>query len=95
MIVHYLDTVGIAILPLKTNAPLIVDANAVLTLSITRQLFEAIGQRYAQILQNLGSIQDLKFPSRDSLDALRESARELAIEYPFRLFAGEGLDHHS
>jgi hypothetical protein len=34
MIVHYLDIVGIPTLPMKANAPLFVDANAVLSLAV-------------------------------------------------------------
>ena len=74
MIVRYLDVVGISTLPLKTVTPLIVYANAVLTPPVTRQFFEAVGRWYAQILQNLSSIQNLKFPSSNSLDTLRKFA---------------------
>ena len=93
MIIHYLDVVGISTLPFKTDAPLVVDANAILTLSIARQFLEAVGRRYAQILQDLGCIQDFKSPSGNPLDVLREFARELTIEDSFRFLAREGLNH--
>lgn len=93
MIVHYLDVVGISTLPFKTDAPLIVNADTVLSLSVARQFFEAIRRRYVQILQDLGSVQNLKFPSSNLLDTLRKLARELAIEYSSRFSARESLDH--
>jgi hypothetical protein len=93
MIVHYLDVVGIPTVPFKTDAPLVVNANAVLTLSVARQFLEAIRQRYAQILQDLGSVQNLKPPSGNPLDILREFTRELTIEDSFRFLTREGLDH--
>jgi len=95
MIIHYPDVVGISTLPFKTDAPLVVDANAVLTLSVARQFLKAVRRRYAQILQDLGSVQDFKPPSGNPLDVLREFARELTIEDSFRFFTREGLNHHS
>jgi hypothetical protein len=93
MIIHYLDVVGISTPPFKTDAPLVVDANTILTLSVARQFLETTRRRYAQILQDLGGIQDSKSPSGNPLDVLREFARELTIEDSFRFLAREGLNH--
>ena len=42
MIVHNFDFIRIAACPAKTYAPLIIDADAVLPLTITRQFFQAV-----------------------------------------------------
>ena len=94
MLIHYLDVVGISTLPFKTDAPLVVDANTILTLSVTRQFLETTRRRYAQILQDLSRIQDSQSPSGNPLDVLREFARELTIEDFLRFLAREGLNHH-
>src|SRR5437899_2348957 len=49
VIVDNLDLLRVAVLPPKADAPLVVDANAVLTLSVTAQCFEPIARRDAQV----------------------------------------------
>jgi hypothetical protein len=51
VVVDDFDSVGRAILPDKANAPLIIDANAVLTNSVARKRFQAIAWRGSQIAQ--------------------------------------------
>lgn len=46
MIVHYFDLISMSILPLKTDAPLYIDANAVLFTSTAREFLEVIGWWY-------------------------------------------------
>jgi hypothetical protein len=55
--VHNLDIVSIAIAPDKADSPMVIDADAVLALAITRELFKAIARRNAQILQPLRVVQ--------------------------------------
>lgn len=42
VIVDNLDIVGIAVVPTKTEPPLVIDANAVLTLSVGSQLLQPV-----------------------------------------------------
>jgi hypothetical protein len=93
MIIHNLDVVGISIPPFEADAPLVVNADTVLTLSVTRQFLETIRRWYAQILQDLSSIQNFESPSCNPLDILREFTRELTIEDSFRFLTREGLNH--
>lgn len=51
MIIYYLDIMRISINPSETDAPLLVDPNAVLALSITLQGFELVSRRNSQIVQ--------------------------------------------
>ena len=46
MVIHDLDIVRIARSPVEADAPLIVDADAVLTLAIAVKSFETIARRY-------------------------------------------------
>jgi hypothetical protein len=57
MIIHDFDIVGIAIAPDKADAPLVVDANAVLPFPITSQRFQVIARRRPQIAKFRGDVQ--------------------------------------
>ena len=56
MIVGDLDIPGCAISPYKAEPPLIVDANAVLALTIAAQSLQTITGRHPQIVQLPGGI---------------------------------------
>ncbi|WP_443080743.1 hypothetical protein [Thiocapsa imhoffii] len=45
--VGHLDVIGVVLLPSKTDAPLVVDAKAPLTITIAAKLFQAVGRRHA------------------------------------------------
>ena len=53
MIVGYLDIMRIALTPAKTDAPLILDANAVLARSIPRQLLQSIAGWGPEIVEGV------------------------------------------
>jgi hypothetical protein len=56
--------------PHEANAPLIVDANAVLTRTVVLQRFKPVAGRNAQILHHPRLVQDTKFPKGDQLDVV-------------------------
>jgi hypothetical protein len=56
MIIDNFDVVCIAIAPLKTDAPLVIDPNAVLTQTIASKLFQVIPRGHAQIGKLAGGI---------------------------------------
>ena len=94
MIVHNLDILSIAIAPDKADSPLVIDADAVLALAITRELFKAIAGRNAQILQRLRVVQHGELASGDSFDAL-ETRKPQAVENRFRVPASERPYHRA
>jgi hypothetical protein len=49
VIINNLDVVGIAVMPAKTEPPLIVDANAVLALSVGSQGLQPVSGRARHI----------------------------------------------
>ena len=57
VVVHYFDVDGSDARPYKANAPLVVDANAVLPLSVTLQRLKTIPRRRFQEVQRLGDLQ--------------------------------------
>lgn len=59
MVVNDLDILGAIRSPCKTYAPLVIDANAVLTLAFATQRLQTIARRRAQEPKRLGGIQPL------------------------------------
>jgi hypothetical protein len=68
VIVNDLDVVRLRIQPDKTNSILIVDPNAVLSLSTPLQRFKMISGGLAQIFQFARIVENLKFPPRNDQD---------------------------
>ncbi len=69
MIVSYLDRIRIAVTPLKANAPLVIDSNAVLARALAFKLFQAVAWRDPQVLQAVGRIKHKKLSQRTSKSA--------------------------
>jgi hypothetical protein len=87
---YILDTIG---MPNKTDTPLLVNANAVLSLSVAAQFLKPVGRRNAQIIKGGGIMQHNKLSLRDLLNVPRQFFGKTAEKYLFRFFAGKGLDH--
>src|SRR5437867_10418629 len=63
--------------PLKTDAPLIVDADAVLPLPIALQRFEPVAGQRRQVMEDVRRFKAIEFEPSGSLDA-RECFHPLA-----------------
>src|SRR6267378_3732528 len=66
-----------SIRPLKTDAPLIVDADAVLPLAIALQRFEPVARQRREIMKDVRSFKAIELEPSRSLDA-RECFHPLA-----------------
>jgi hypothetical protein len=67
MVIDDLDVMGITFFPYKADAPLLVDPDAVLTLSIIMQGLQMIGRWNPQSLNEACSIEYLEFDHRRAL----------------------------
>ena len=70
----------IALLPSKTDPPLIVDAHAVLPRSITGQFLESIARRHTQVIQRGRRVELDQLSQRDAMDRLRQLPDGLPVE---------------
>lgn len=61
MVINDLNIPGLSSAPLKTNTPLTVDADTVLTAALTLQFFEPMTRDTLQILQIFGILIGNKF----------------------------------
>ena len=78
MIINEFNIVCIASLPFKTNAPLIINTNAVLTLPVAFKRFQLIAQRLPEVLEITGTVQIDKLSSClpfNSLKTMRPSRK--------------------
>jgi len=92
MIVNNLRLPGINAVPTKTDAKLLVDANAPLPLAVTGELFQPIAGGLAQILNVRRKVQRLQAPDRYP-GKTGPSAAFASQKDRSRLGIGEGLDH--
>jgi hypothetical protein len=93
VIVDDLHLVGIAILPAKADAPLLVHANTVLAGSIAPELLQSITRRYAEVAELLGRVHRHEFAEHRASEIRRISPDRLAGEQSLGVTVGEGVDH--
>jgi len=74
VIVHDLYFVGVPLCPYKAQTPLIVDAHAVLPLSLSAQNLQPISGRCSKVSQLRRAIQLPQFSTRDLSDRLETPA---------------------
>ena len=93
MVVHDLDVPSISVTPYETNSPLIVDANAVLSLPVTTKPFQTVARRHTQIGKLFGCIDDKKLLASAALNLRRETTYGEACEDRSRTSVAKAPDH--
>jgi hypothetical protein len=93
VVVNDLDIVGVAVSPPEADAPLIVDADAVLAGSIAPQLLQPITRRHPEILEALGGIELGELAQHDPVDDRRKPPARRPREETLGLTVGEAPDH--
>lgn len=92
MVIDYLNVMGMPIAPDKTNAPLSIYANTVLTLAVARKRFEPIAWRNTQILQCADGIENQELlPGLTFKSGKRPN--ETIFKQGFRVLIGKVSDH--
>ena len=92
MVVNDLNVLGACIDPTEANAPLIVDADTVLSSAVPLQCLEAIARRNAKIIK---ATSDLKLPQLASRNGgyVHKSPDPLTLGQCLRVGALERSDH--
>jgi len=93
MVVSDLDLEGIAVAPYEAYAPLVIDADAVLTYPATSELLQTVAGWLRQVGERAGSVDNEKLPHGGTKERWRKMARPLATEERLRIPVREGLDH--
>ena len=93
MVVYDFNFEGVARLPAKTNAPLVVNPNTMLALPVMLQGFEPVVRRNRQIPQNARIVEHSELAQGRRLDVDRQSAADFAQPDSLGLGAPEAPDH--
>lgn len=80
MVIDDLNTLRMALSPEKANSPLVIDANAMLPLSIPFERFKPIRSRQSKIFQSDSRINRVELHKCPPLNLARESFHKLTLE---------------
>jgi len=92
VIIYDFDVVRVAAAPAKTDTPLAIDSDAVLAFPIAFECFQPIARWNEQILQANSCVQHAQLRQGDLLNALRQSAGELAVPNLFGFAVAKACD---
>ena len=94
MVIDNFNIVRVTAVPAKTDTPLVVDTNAVLTLAIAFQSFETITWRRQKVLQRPRLVQIQQSTTRGTLDGAKPQ-HCIVMEQCLCIRRSKGLDHKS
>jgi hypothetical protein len=92
MIVHDFDVIGVPVPPIKADSPLVVNTDAVPTLSVSLQPFQLVSRKSRKRPEILSRIKHVQFAESLTLDSL-EPAHRFTTEEPLGLGVAKGPDH--
>ena len=81
MVIRYLHLIGVPIAPDEADAPLVVNANTVLSSPIARKSLQSIPRRHPQVVDAHGVVQSHQLSLRATLDILRQLGNTLTLRY--------------
>ena len=93
MIIYDLHVICIPVVPPETNAPLIIDPDAVLSKSLPAQCFQPVSRRDSQRVEIRCRINHPELAHRHSLNVMRQLPRIRLLEYLLGVSAPKRLDH--
>ena len=93
MIVDDLHVEGATVLPCKTDPPLIVDSNTVLTGSPAFELLEPVAGRNTEVLELLRSIDEPHLSKHDPMKVGGETSDRLTLEKALCVPISKALNH--
>ena len=86
MVIDYFHTVCMVSAPDKTDSPLVVDSDAVLSLPVSSQGFQAVRGRNPEIIKAMGVIYDPEFAPCSLLNIMGQSAGKVTKPYLLGFF---------
>jgi hypothetical protein len=95
VVVSDFDIERISAFPTKTNPPLIIDPDAVLTPTILEQFLESIARRYPEVFYRVGRVQNQELSKSEALNVLRELSRPQPVEHLLGLRISKAPNHGS
>jgi len=93
MIIHDFDLFRMTLPPYKADSPLVIDPQAMLSLTLPFQGFQSIRRRKTQIFQADSGVKGIQFHERSLLNVVRELPHELALEDFLGISIAERANH--
>jgi hypothetical protein len=93
VVIDNFDIVGTSVIPEETDAPLVVDADTVLTGAIALKQFETITGWHAEIFDATALVDHAKFSQCDILYVGRQLSTAPAGPYQLGLSVREAFEH--
>ena len=93
MVIDDFNVISVFFLPDKTNTPLIIYSDAVLTFPLPLQAFKVIRGWVSKVTHIFSPVQHAEFSKSYALDGLRQFARKLTVENLFSFSRFKGLYH--
>ena len=79
--------------PTKADAPLVVDADAVLPLPVVPKRFKPVGRGNAKVVEPVGGGDQVEFPFRNPLNVLGQATGKLSTPDLLRFGVAKVPDH--
>ena len=92
MIIHDLNIPSIAVAPNKTDSPLVINADAVLTLAVPVKRLQTVAWRGSQISQFHNAVELAQLSLSIALDGAERSAAFSTVK-ELRILAAKRFDH--
>jgi hypothetical protein len=93
MVVAYLNIMGVAVIPTETNSPSLIQADAVLSFSISPKPLKPIAGREGQVIYILHGVNQEQFVMRPRPNIRRKVFGTLAVEYPLCVLVRKAFNH--
>lgn len=82
-----------AILPIETDTPLIVDSDAQLAFPVAGEPLQMISRWDTEKVERFGGMYLRKFPERSLLNIFGKFTGKPPVEYPLRFLASKSFNH--
>jgi hypothetical protein len=93
VVVNDLDVKGVSVFPDETDAPLIIDPDAVLPRTVAAEPLEAVARGNQKVLERLSAVKDQQLSQCSSLDFRRKPPCPLTEEQSLGLGVAKAPDH--
>jgi hypothetical protein len=93
VVVHDFNVIGVALTPIKTDSPLIIDPDRILSATIAQKLLQSISRDPSNLIESRSRVQSDKFLQCSALHVGRKASAGPTGEEFRRLLRSKAFDH--
>ena len=94
MVIGYFNIIGVTLHEPKTNTPLIVDCNGMLSFPVAFEGMQSVARRNPKVAESCSVMNVLQTPDRSFDQVLRQPFRLAVNKKLLGFLIGKGLDHN-